>query len=280
MNNINSIVDAGRLHLAYNEHYQGSINSYNCCLTKFIFRDIFKKAIDVQIGDKIYCLNKNSLDKFYRGHNIQRMEDLTPKYGNGFMRNHLSASTVDALSRKLFHTVASSNDQNRANKLLRMGADPNRFYWYCNGSLTPGTANGHEYAQHLPKMPIPKMTAWYYSPFVMSMERWVALGEEMIRYGAQTQFAGQQEEFERKLSRIDHSSSVNVVSVLGQHHGRVRAHPGVNVSTHEIKTYIDSFTNRFTVAPRPLLNGNTKVQQPDQWAPFATALLTDQVTFA
>ena len=144
--NVFTTVDGGRTHIAFDQYYQGSVNSYNNCFTKF-FASIFGKTIDVNIGGKTSRFNKSSYLEFLNNHGVNAAKNELGKFrqfsldsvkmvnkNNGFMRDNLSESKSGKLYGKMVRSLAR-NDVNeyRVKRLIGKGALMQQHFWVRDG---------------------------------------------------------------------------------------------------------------------------------------------------
>lgn len=130
-----STVTEGRTHIAFNEHYLGSVNTYSNFISKGIMR-LFKKTIDVSIDGEMRCFEKADYARFANKlglhQTIESIQSLTvlenlPKTpyhterGFGLMRLHLPLYTQVSLGRRLMRAIWQQ-DFHTAKKLVGKGA--------------------------------------------------------------------------------------------------------------------------------------------------------------
>jgi len=235
-NNVYSTVDHGRTHIAFNERYQGSIDSYNNFFTKF-FANLFGLSVDVTIGSKTRRLNKKSYIEFLSSHGTPGVTTKSihsythldpastpyPRIDRGFMRQHLSASKVDTLSRKVIHSLRAG-DQNRASSFLGKGADPNALFWVRGND---GQTMFHcSFQEGLPHQTIPAFTAVQYSPLLYARATGQrAAASRLQQYGADGTQRGQIFNFQRTILNAGIKTTFQPtvqLHVRGGHHPRPR----------------------------------------------------------
>lgn len=127
--NIYATRDSGRLHIAWDQYYQGSINCYNNCLTQFVMR-LLGLAQNITINGKTYCVNNASHRKYIdAGGSIQ---NTTVYVDRGYMRDHISPEKVEKRWKKMVLAIYGKN-ASLATKMLGKGADVNRRFVRIEG---------------------------------------------------------------------------------------------------------------------------------------------------
>lgn len=124
----------GRLFLAVDQWYQGSINYYENKLAKW-FMSLFRKTITETIGEKTYCLNKKSYQKFLAKFSIIQQQTKSPlrqvvvnHTQETYMRDSITAEKADKLFLKLIKDLYA-NDLEKAKKHLGKGANINLHFF-------------------------------------------------------------------------------------------------------------------------------------------------------
>ena len=245
--NVYSTVDRGRTHIAFDEQYQGSVNSYNNFFTKF-FANLFSLSIDVTVGSKIRRLNKKSYIDFLSSHAIpgvtcksvssySRLDaaSIPCSPGLGFMRQHLSVSKIDSLSCKLIRSIRAQ-DQNKAINFLGKGANPNYLFWVrgndgqtvLHGSLEEG----------LPHQTIPVFASTLYSPLLYTKaSNQHEIARRLEQFGADRIQRGQVRSFQRTV--INAGIKTNLYPTVdfrvrkGHHYPRVVSRTGVDAEVKQ-----------------------------------------------
>jgi hypothetical protein len=237
-NKVYTNVDQGRLHIAFDEHYQGSINSYNNFFTKF-FAKLFRLSVDVTINSKTRRLNTKDYINFLTSHGIA---NATPKTIRSFtyltpgsmpihsrnlgpMVNHLRPEKVQSLTNKILSAI-HAGDQNRALKQLGRGADPNRLFWirgYDRAFLY------HDICQGLPCHAISPFESVQYTPLLYARERGQSeIFQQLLRFGANPAVRGQVVRCQRAIAdvRVQNTLEPTVrTHVVVDHHHQRWHHP-------------------------------------------------------
>ena len=209
---IYTTVDRGRLHIAYDADYQGSINSYNNFFTKF-FANLFHLSIDVTINDKVRRLNKKSYLKFLHKHDVSvaslkglaRFAHLEPSQrltNLGRMTGLLSKQKVKHLTAKMISSLVQ-NKAPHVMKTLGRGADPNQLFWIrgCDKNPIPILEdNEANLGQGLQFKKIDKFLSENFTPFLYAISR----GQDEIRtalvsLGSEQKTPGKRVSFEREI---------------------------------------------------------------------------------
>lgn len=245
-----SSVSRQRTHIAKNEKYLGSVNSYNNFFTKFISH-LFRLAVDVEVGGKKRRLNKKSYVKFLAHLRVEKSKENLPKSleklalsiprERRLMRNYLSASKVERLTKRLLHALARGNSE-MAFHLAGKGADINRHFWDrgCYGMGLGGQKEG------LPLRAI-KADFTLHTPFSYTSLHTMPHTFHLIKkLGGDRGFQGDIVQFQRKIdnTQVDRTYHVNTVPV---HHGYYRTHYGrvVPIVTHQPYVSSDVKVNTF-----------------------------------
>lgn len=149
---INKVSVNGRLHIANDAHYQGSINSYDNLLTKF-FSKLFHLSQDIKINNETHTLNKKSYKKFLKSINIDKstclisnykdFNKLSPSFATdrGFMRNHITNKKSNKLGLELINSIIK-DDTNNTKRLIAQGALIDQHFWIYNNQIHS------EFSQH------------------------------------------------------------------------------------------------------------------------------------
>lgn len=146
--------DQGRIHVAFDHHYQGSINSYNNWFTKF-FSKAFGRSADVKVAGRTRCLNKKDYRRFLTSHGHQMTEYkhmlsetlsaqwLTTIKHLGPMSKNISKAKSEKLHKKAVRGLDSNVvNQYYVEKQVGKGADLKSSFWtrenygISHGSIT------------------------------------------------------------------------------------------------------------------------------------------------
>lgn len=224
-------VDKGRLHVAYDQYYQGSINSYNYWFTK-LFARILGWSIDIKIGAKHRQVEKKSYLAFLNEHGVvnatmatlHTFTQIDPRSHlrletKGAMTQALSKGKRRSLTKKMISALLKK-EENRTVKTLGRGANVNKIFWIneVNNKLLYVGKNEDTFRQRLPQKPIPSFTATRYTPFLYAgFKRLEKLPTKLITFGANTTLSGLQLSFERVIEDVqthnNHKFSVQPVLV-------------------------------------------------------------------
>jgi hypothetical protein len=194
-NSVYTTVDGGRLHVAHDEKYAGSINSYNNWLTK-LFSKILFLSKDIKLNGKIRTVNKKDYANF-----LANVKDNISKAI--LMRAHLSNSKGDKLFRKLISAI-DKNDSTTAQKLVGKGAFINSKFWILEndpitfrtdhvisfGKITDGLLQNH---------PTPlQFKATHFTPLIYAVTKEMNdLSNFLLKFRAITLHNGETVNFER-----------------------------------------------------------------------------------
>lgn len=222
--NVYTTVDGGRTHVAFDQCYQGSINSYNNWFTKF-FAKLFGKTIDVAIGGKTRRLNKNSYLKFLNSHgNAIGKKDLkqfcdfsTASVKNviqnhGYMRDNISRTKSQKLYRKMVGALAKNSvSEYRVRKLVGRGAEIQKPFWIREGrGISFGSIN-----QGLPTNKL-KFKAQQLTPALLASKKGLkSLVGFMHKYSPNLrQDTGKEVVFKREITGVDRRENVDIEARL------------------------------------------------------------------
>ena len=256
--------DNGRIHIAVEQHYQGSINSYNNWLTRF-FTKLLRYSIDVTIAGKTRCLNIKSYVKFLQKFQVTgasvatigKFKDFNalyfiPKTDEGFMRDHLQDEKKDRLAYKFSKALYKSNEP-LALKALGKGAALNLSFWTC--AYNDSVVMGEDFVFALPHRKIDAFEATQYTPFLYAAHK---SNKEMMtllnRYGADQTQKGTAYTFTRELVETHTNTSLNPTVRYHHRHGRHGRHRhghydlGMDMTTSVVTSYRDTYNN-----PRKLI---------------------------
>lgn len=263
--------DNGRLHIAADEYYQGSTNSYNNFLTR-AFTKLFGVSTNVTMNGKTRCVNKKSYVKLLQHlgaaeaspKTLDNYKDFNAIQFNvvkdrGLMREHLTAYKTDKLGKKLVNAIVHHDDF-LTQKALGKGAKVNQHFWirgYDNrivfdSKFTPG----------LPHMKINPFKATQFTPFLLAVSsNNQALASILKKYGANSTVQGQEVTFSRELimaqnnvSFVPTYQSKPYPHLLGFHHHGYNKHHhnhghlGMDMVTKQTLTFVDTYANAQTLA--------------------------------
>jgi len=145
--NIYSTYSNGRLHIAANKDYVGSVNVYRNWLTRFVTK-ISGFSTRIDFGGKAQIVNKKSYVKLLKklgtegvrlsninGYNDfkQVLEKSTIPSGQ-MIRNAIDNKKQRLLTRRLATSILSGQNQ-RAIKMIAKGADIDRVYYSREGTI-------------------------------------------------------------------------------------------------------------------------------------------------
>jgi hypothetical protein len=260
--------DEGRLHMAVDHAYQGSVNSYNNCITRF-FTKLCKYSIDVTINGETHCLNKISYVKLLhkRGRADATVENLDtfknfaaiaiPNViiNEGFMRQHLSADKVNELTKELIENLNKSNLPQAA-QILGQGAEVNKYFWVREDISTIHYSE-ESVTRYLPiydtQFRVGKYTPLLHASFKIKD---AAFCQRLVNFGANQNTKGQFYTFNRRIIQIlDHAPELQTtvtqdVRVRGGHGRRparvvVRDRVHLDVVSKQTTQYQDSLVARW-----------------------------------
>lgn len=244
--------DSGRLHIAVNQYYQGSVNSYNNCFTQFVMK-LLGLAQDVMVAGKSYCLNKKSYSKFL-GTATPSLEARGVATNHGFMRTHISAEKAEKRCQKMILAL-HHEDVDTALEMLGKGADVDRsFIWIENQdpSFKPDIKSHIPSGRAFPKTPVYILTP------LMYVAGHASFTTMLTYFGANPDKTGSYFEFERAIA----SATVATTQESSLHKNlHTRPHSPSQVATtlsvdqvsRQTITHIDTYSNRSTIT---LSNGN------------------------
>lgn len=273
MNTLYATKDNGRVHVAINEYYQDSVNSYNNFITRGITK-LFGFSTDVTINGKSRCLNKKSYVKLLStmgvaeasAQTLDNFKDFNaiqfkPVTDRGFMRSHLSAAKTDKLGRKLVEAMVLKNDAFLAGQVLGKGASVNQHFWIRGFNNSISYHSKLNYG--LPHQKINPFQATNYTPFLYAtITHKQGLAALLKKYGADTTQPGQVVTFSRELlaSKIDTSfvptyTPGYITHHPHHHHGHhhhhgTKYHPGhygLDMVQKQTLTFLDTYANAQTL---------------------------------
>lgn len=140
-------VDAGKLHIAIDENYAGSIDSYNNFLTKF-FAKLLGWSTEVVINNKTRQLSKSDYLRWLNSNtaygdvsneslatfaDFHKLEVKAANGSLGRMRDHLSQSKSQRLFEKMVLALAVNKDVEAAKKYAAKGANLDGYFWVRDG---------------------------------------------------------------------------------------------------------------------------------------------------
>lgn len=261
-NIIYKTVDNGRLHLAKDEYYIGSVNSYNNCITRF-FANLFKKTIKVFIAGEEHCFNAKSYRNMLQRYGVEvnlenigqfsKLEEfqILPQE-HSLMRANLSISKVNKLTRRLINAL-HQNNVNLAKQYVGQGADINHFYWDRgnHGISFKDLKDG------LPNTSL-NMTATKYTPFMKARELgYQNLGDFMVDAKA-TPCEGEVVNFHRSVihQRTEIEQQIRIARqpvLVRDRYNRVRrggvvSYPTVDTYRREFTTFRDTVTKTHKIS--------------------------------
>lgn len=251
-----STVDSGKVHIADEGNYLGSINSYNNRFTQFFAKYILRIGIDVDIGGKKRCLQKKEYAAWLKNCGIEvKIKDLKnfrffSKLGviatenRGFIRAHLTEKKVEKLTRNLITALRRGNFS-KAMTLVGKGADVNRTFW----DQSHHGWNYDSYRAGLPRHPI-NLRAISYTPLLYAAEKKLAeLQLFMEKVGGDRNATGKVVDFTRQLYDVQvhqqhHLSYERQSHYMVDRRGRCRYagttySPYTYTTTHVDKRYLD-----------------------------------------
>ena len=278
MNQIHSTVSNYRTHIAVNQHYQGSVNSYNNCVTR-AFSKLFGISTDVNINGKQYTLNKKSYRKFLRSIDAAGASDLRllhykdlnavsfkPITNHGLMRNHISASKSARLGKKLIKAM-NLGDSQRAARFLGKGAEIERRFWIRH--FDNRIINKDTFTSGLPHQKINPFQATQYTPFLLAAVKNDALMMKLLaQFGANTAQKGKACTFSRELTGVNNdvsfvptiNHSYTLHHHMHRHHGQLHHHQhvvphaqlGLNMVTSQRLHFVDTYANNEVLSFDPV----------------------------
>lgn len=200
----------GRTHLALGADYIDSVNTYTCCLS-ILFAKLFKKTIDVMVGDKEVCFNKKSyLHLLHRlGKKEINLQSIgtqknfgeviaTVEFTKGIkMRDKISHSARSAFTHKLQLAIRDGNAE-RAKLFIGKGAavegtyiDRGAEFSLANNTHTEGLYREAVYSFHVFKG----------APIIQAAHKGMAdVAKQLKEFGARTEEVGQSFDFERIIT--------------------------------------------------------------------------------
>jgi hypothetical protein len=216
MNKINAIyttVSYGRTHIAADNKYIGSVDSYNNCFTQ-LFAWIFRQSMTVNFDGKVRSVNKESyrnlLLSLKKENEVVRAvsnchffrkvaENAKLPQGNMKMRNMISASDRYSLFRKLANAI-SRGDTDKALLMIGKGAALDIPYYERTGlppSFKTDTADLSGERRY-------KFNVFKATPILQAS---VKANEVVVHHlkeaGANLSVTGQQYTFERAITNVE-----------------------------------------------------------------------------
>lgn len=274
MSSVYTTVDKGRLHVAFDEHYQGSINSYNNWFTRS-YAKVCKSTERVLFNGENVLVNKKSYIKFLNDLNgtAQFTSDNLPtefnsqicavKIDRGLMRTHLSTKRTNQLGRRMVDALVK-NDAHLAKKYIGKGADVDQHFWYLERSHNPKVVFRTHFSSSLPQQRIEPFKASRYTPLLYSS----ATGQNEV-----TQFLtsvkaskaphGETCHFSREIMECKNNTTVDPTIRSHVYVPRRRPgdrHPpraqvvnqlGVDVVNTQTLVFRDTYANRHRLSLRP-----------------------------
>jgi hypothetical protein len=133
--------DSGKLHIAIDNNYLGSVNTYNNFFTRF-FAGLFNTSMEIIINNKkrivnissyrklLKKVNKNLIPSECKNFNEVAPLKITDSYS--LMNFHLSKKKRRELFRKLVYALVNEEIE-KARKLVGKGANLKDKFWIMNG---------------------------------------------------------------------------------------------------------------------------------------------------
>jgi|GEM_PF-6461644 len=268
---IDTTLDQGRTHVAINDEYAGSINTYNNFLTKF-GAWLAGKAVSVKIGGENVYANTNSLQKFlfknldnfekfsldqlkFRDLNTYTFKVL-PRFEDKdrFMSAHITQATKDLLAKDLFKAIAKG-DTSLALKQIRKGAELDSLAW-----LNENTGEfffSKYFSTSLPARELPKQKFTHATPLLLATRlNEIAVTTLLGQHNADPTIGGETLLFSRDLMDSKYHTHYvpttryeTVTKIDGSR--QTIAHYGLNIQTHNVRIFMDHYDNRFHLFLNP-----------------------------
>lgn len=132
--NVNTVVDQGRVHIAVNDRYLGSVNIYESTTSQRITK-VFHKSKTVTIGDNLFTVNSNSYKQHLQKFHLT--DTTTTSYENVLdqiltitekLWPHLGVQTQHRILNRYVMAVQQGHFSEAIN-LVHKGAPIRRFYF-------------------------------------------------------------------------------------------------------------------------------------------------------
>ena len=212
-------VEGGRLHVGVDEHYTGSVSSYNNFFTKF-FAKVFGWSKEITVNSKVRHVNKTDYAKWLNNNTAQaevsaseltgyldvNSLELRPSDTQGHMRDHISASKARKLFEKMVRALVEKRDEEAAIKYAGKGADLDREFWIREGfglSFEGVDAN-------LPENKAVDFKAWRFTPLLYAQEmRRFSFSDFLMRCNTNSFAVGQEVQFTRRIMEVNPHTTID-----------------------------------------------------------------------
>lgn len=268
-------VDSGRLHLAADDRYVGSVNSYNNWFTKFFAR-LFGWSEDVTFNGKVRCVEKSDYVKFlanstsYKEASLDRIKEyvdynalkVVPTQDRGTMRENISEGKADYLFRKLTRAMVTDEDYDKAAKYIGKGADVDGQFWFREGQ----GISFRDLTDSLPRDKSFQLQAGRYTPLLYSAAKSNKLFSSYIcSFNPSLDAEGETLRFERKIMEVNPIETVesreNFISEDGRALTRFRIKTLTTVRLQDIKT--PQYTMRYDAKENDLVWTESKEREKE-----------------
>jgi len=263
-------VDGGRLHVAADDKYVGSINSYNNWFTKFFAR-LFGWSEDVTFNGKVRCVEKKDYMNFlststsYKEASLDRIKDyvdfnalkVVPTQDRGTMRQNISQYKSDYLFGKLVNSMVSHDDYEKAVKYVGKGANIDGQFWFRDGY----GVSFSNLTQSLPNDKSFQLQAGRYTPLLYAAAKNNKLFSSYICFFNPTLDAeGETLKFERKIQEVnpheDVVSRTNYISEDGRPLTRLQIKTISTLRMQDVRT--PQYTMRYNPQQNELIWSESK----------------------
>lgn len=274
-------VDGGRLHVAAEDRYVGSINSYNNWFTKF-FANLFGWSQDVSFNGKVRCVEKSDYIKFlanstsYKEATLDRIKDyvdynalkVVPTADRGTMRQNISEGKADYLFRKLTKAMVNDEDFDKAAKYIGKGADVDGQFWVREGQ----GISFRNLTDSLPREKSFQMQAGRYTPLLYSAAKnnkafssYICTFNPSLNAEGEIAAEGETLRFERKIMEVNPIEEVqsreNFISEDGRALTRYRIKTTTTLRLQDIKTPL--YTIRYDMKENDLVWTESKEREKE-----------------
>jgi hypothetical protein len=261
-------VDKGRLHIAADQFYQGSINSYNNFVSR-AYAALCRKSCRISINGKSFRLNTKSYAKFLFSLKVDLATaklsqgfstlPITPHQNRGFMRSHLQSTKALRLGRQMVQALTIKKDMQLAKKYIGQGAAVDNHFWYLEQEIGPKLCFQTHFSANLAKTTIQPFTATRYTPYLFAVaSSQHAVKEFLAKIGANRDAKGEICTFSRTIMQCTNQVNVDPtvrthIHVAPSRHGqrrpasRVTHTLGMDVVNTQILHFQDMYANRHHV---------------------------------
>lgn len=238
-------VDGGRLHMAVDDQYAGSVDSYNNFITKF-FANLFGWSTQVTVNGKTRHVNKADYAKWLanntagvemaKGLDLNLIE-VKAASGQGRMRDHISADKANRLFKKMVVALSVNKDVETAKKHAGKGANIDSYFW-VRDNLPISFASLRDDLRDDKAI---DFKAGHYTPLLYAAEKGqTQFVDFLLQLEANTEAAGEYVHFSKKILEVNPVTSVFKVEESNTTDGR--KHTRVTLKTSTVLQIEDQLT--------------------------------------